>query len=231
MEKARHSSIEPPARSGTPRHRRPGCVGLTGWVVDVVARLGYAGVALLLALESIVPPIPSELVLPVAGFAAQEGRLSFWPIVLAATLGATLGALVLYGLARRVGETRTRAFVERHGRWLMMDGEDVDRSRDWFARHGAKAVLLGRLMPGVRSFVSLPAGFARMPLASFVALTFVGSALWNALLVWLGMRLGAAWPVIGVWVDRVGWGIWLTLAAMVGVIVARRKAARRARAA
>ena len=198
-------------------------MGLAEWVVMVVERFGLGGIALLVALESIVPPIPSEVVLPMAGFAVARGSFTFLSVVFAATLGSVTGALALYALGRRVGERRARAWVARHGRWLLVDEEDIDRAEAWFARRGHWAVLVGRLAPGVRSLVSLPAGFVRMPLARFTAYTAVGSLAWNAALVGLGVWLGAQWHVVGPYVDSAGWVVWILVAVLVGIFVVRRR--------
>lgn len=195
---------------------------LAGWVVATVARLGLLGVAALVALENLVPPIPSEVVLPMAGFAVTTGAFSFWGVVVAATLGSLAGALAIYALGRRVGEERVRAWMDRHGKWLLLDARDVDKASAWFARHGRWAVLLGRLAPGVRSYVSFPAGFARMPLARFGALTLVGSAAWNVALVWVGMQLGASWQRVEPYLDAAGWAVWIAIGALLAAVIARR---------
>lgn len=199
---------------------------LAGWVVGVVERFGLAGVAFLVALENLVPPVPSEVVLPMAGFAVARGSFSFPAVVLAATVGSVAGALILYGIARRVGEPRARDWVSRHGNWLMLDGDDVDHAQTWFDRHGHWAVLFGRLAPGVRSIVSLPAGFAHMSIARFTLFTTLGSLAWNAALIGLGLWLGAQWEIVSRYVDAAGWVIWLLLAAGATLFLARRHHAR-----
>lgn len=198
------------------------------WIVAVVERFGYAGVALLIALENLVPPIPSEVVLPMAGFAVSRGTLTFTGAVAAATAGSVGGALAIYGLGRRVGARRVGEWMDRHGRWLFLSGSDVDRAQDWFDRHGAWAVLLGRLVPGIRSYVSFPAGFARMGLARFVAYTAIGSAAWNALLVGLGLQLGARWHAVSGVVDKGGWIVWTLIAVAFVWLAVRRRGRRKA---
>nr|MDQ3328133.1 DedA family protein [Chloroflexota bacterium] len=141
------------------------------WIRDVVEGLGYAGIAFLILLENLIPPIPSELVLPFAGYLIDQGVYSPLGVLTAATTGSVVGALILYGLGAWFGEERVRGFVRRFGRWLFLREADVDRAEVWFIRHGAKAVLFGRLVPVVRSLVSLPAGVARMPLLQFVLFT------------------------------------------------------------
>jgi membrane protein DedA with SNARE-associated domain len=202
--------------------------GLTGFVADVIARLGEIGVGVLTAVETVFPPIPSEVVLPFAGYLAQRGQLSLTWVLVAATLGALLGAVALYGFAARVGHERASALLARVP---LIDREDVDRASDWFARHGRSAVFLGRLVPGVRSLVSLPAGAQRMPLARFVVYTTAGSLVWNTLLVGAGYALGTQWEETAAyadWLDRV---LIVALVLVVTALAVRRVRKRRARAA
>lgn len=163
------------------------------WIRSVVETLGYAGVALVILLENVFPPIPSELVLPLAGFLANDGTFGFPQVVLAATLGSVAGALILYAVGAVFGEQRLRAFVRRYGRFLGLGEADVDRAESWFIRHGGKAIFFGRLVPVVRSLISIPAGLSRMPLAPFIVYTALGSAMWNTLLAGAGWLLGSQW--------------------------------------
>jgi membrane protein DedA with SNARE-associated domain len=171
--------------------------GLAGWVIDVLLALGYAGLVGLVALETVFPPIPSELILPLAGFLTGQGRPAFPGAVAAATPGSVLGALGFSTVGRALGEARLRSLVRRHGHSLLIDDQDLERAHHWFARHGAWAVIIGRLVPAVRSSISLPAGFARMPLPWFSVLTAVGSGFWNGLLIGLGWVLGDRWGKSG----------------------------------
>ena len=171
--------------------------GLAAWVIEVVYTLGYAGVFVLIVLETLIPPIPSEVILPLAGFLVGQGRLAFVGVLAAATGGSVASALLLYALGRCLGEVRLRLVAQQLA-WLpFIDEQSVDRGQVWFARHGAKAVLIGRLVPTVRSVISIPAGLARMPLGPFVVYTALGSGLWNGLLIGLGWWLGAQWQQAG----------------------------------
>ena len=170
--------------------------GLVDWVLAVMASLGYLGVALLVALESVFPPIPSEVVLPLAGVAASRGELWLPAVVAAATAGSIAGAMALYSLGRYVGRERLRQLVRRYGSYLLVGEHDLERAEDWFERHGSEAVLLGRLIPTVRSVISIPAGIAAMPLPRFIAYTAFGSALWNTILVGAGWVLGKQWHLV-----------------------------------
>lgn len=167
-----------------------GLTGLAGWVGSVIDALGPVGVGGLVLLETVIPPIPSEAVLPAAGYLARLGSLSFSATVLATTVASVLGALLLYGVGRGVGTERTDRLARR---LPLVRDKDLQRAWSAFDRWGWQSVLLGRLVPGVRSLVSLPAGARRMPLMRFTALTALGSLVWNVLLLGAGYLLGAAW--------------------------------------
>ena len=158
---------------------------ITGFVV----RSGYVGVFLLMLAENVVPPIPSELIMPLAGFTAARGQLSLIPVILAGTAGSLLGAVLWYIVGKRLGLERLKHLAARHGRWLTLSPDDVDRADDWFRRHGARAVFFGRLIPTVRTLISVPAGIAGMPLRSFLAWSTLGTGLWTALLAGAGYLL------------------------------------------
>lgn len=205
--------------------------GLAGWVLAVVDRLGYAGIALLVALETFVPPIPSEIVLPASGFLVSRGAMTFAGVLAAATAGSVAGALALYEVGRRMGPARVARWVARRGRWVGVAQDDLDRAQSWFRRRGDWAVLAGRLVPGVRSLVSLPAGLAPMPLGRFLVMTTLGSLAWNALLVGLGWQLGARWDRVEPFVDGAGWAAWTALALLAAWWIARRRRRHRDEAA
>ena len=167
--------------------------GLVEWVTSVVETLGYGGVAFLVALENLFPPIPSEVVLPLAGFVSAGGDASFLGMVLAATIGSMVGAFVLYGISAAIGPIRLRALVVRYGRWFGLDEADLDRTESWFDGRANLAVLLCRCVPLMRSLISIPAGFRRMPMVPFASYTLIGSVVWNLLLVGAGYLLGERW--------------------------------------
>lgn len=173
--------------------------GVTGWAVDLIDTLGGPGAGLVVALENVFPPLPSEVLLPLAGLAAQQGRMSLAEALLWTTLGSVAGAAVLYGLGAAFGRDRVVAVAVR---LPLVKGGDVDRAEAWFARHGAKAVFLGRMVPLVRSLVSLPAGVERMAFGRFLAYTAAGSFLWNAALVGAGYLSGTQWHLVERYVGR-----------------------------
>ena len=166
---------------------------LAGWVQEVIERLGAIGVALLVILENVFPPIPSEIVLPFAGFVAQRGDGSVVLMIVAATVGAVVGALILYYVAALIGPVRLGVFIAKFGKWFGVKPADLMRAEQWFDRHAVAAVLLGRCVPLIRSVVSVPAGFRRMPLVPFIAYTALGSAVWNTVLIGAGAVLGNQW--------------------------------------
>lgn len=184
--------------------------GLVGWVVDVVATGGPVGVAFLLALDNVLPVVPSEVVLPFAGYLTASGELSFWVVLLAATVGSTVSAYVYYELGRRLGHHRARAALTR---LPLTEADDLDRASDWFTRHGTVSVLTGRFVPFVRSVISLPAGTEGMGRVRFGLLTALGSGIWNAVWLWIGAVVGERWTTVGQYSD------WMNLAAAVVAVV------------
>jgi membrane protein DedA with SNARE-associated domain len=193
---------------------------LAQWVTDVIERLGYVGVALLVALENLFPPIPSEIVLPFAGFVARDGRATLWGMILAATIGSMIGAWVLYGIAAAVGPARLRVLLLRYGKWLRLSSTDMDKAEAWFDRRSTMAVLLCRCVPLMRSLISIPAGFRRMDLARFSLYTLIGSLVWNTALIGAGYLLRSRWEdvepvlswfqyvVIAAILGAIGWYVW-----------------------
>jgi membrane protein DedA with SNARE-associated domain len=166
---------------------------LATWVQDVIEQLGYLGVALLVVLENVFPPIPSEIVLPFAGFVAQRGSDSVVLMILAATVGSVIGALIMYWIAAVIGDERLHAFTRKFGKWVQIREADLTRAEEWFDRHAVSAVLVGRCVPLIRSVVSIPAGFRRMKLVPYITYTFLGSLVWNIALVGAGAILGENW--------------------------------------
>lgn len=188
--------------------------GLVGWIADVISNLGPVGVGLMVALENVFPPIPSEIVLPFAGFVAGRGGSSLWMMILASTVGSVGGAIVLYETGRRVGQERTRHLLCR---LPLVEPDEVDRAIAWFHEHGGRAVFSGRFLPVVRSLVSLPAGADRMSRPWFVLLSTLGTAIWNTIWVWAGYLLGSQWRSVATYSDWLNYAFW----AAVVVLVAR----------
>ncbi|WP_369135001.1 DedA family protein [Modestobacter sp. I12A-02662] len=161
--------------------------GITGFLLDLVEKLGVVGVGLTILIETVIPPIPSEAVLGAAGVLINDGRMSIVPTIIAATIGSVVGAVVLYLVGRGLGPQRSHAFLDR---LPLVETEDVDRTFEWFERHGRSAVFFGRMVPIVRSFISVPAGVVRMPWPQFLLFTAGGSLIWNSVLIGLGVAAG-----------------------------------------
>ena len=162
---------------------------MNNWVVGLIEQSGYLGVGFLMFLETIFPPIPSEIIMPVAGVTAAEGRLQLWLVVLAGTAGAMLGNIFWYLAARALGIQRLKPIIQKHGRWLTLNWREVQRAHDWMDRHGAAFVLLGRLIPTIRSLVSIPAGLLDMRFRTFLLASTVGTLAWSTILALAGFRL------------------------------------------
>jgi len=160
------------------------------WILDLIERGRYLAVSLLMLAENIFPPIPSEIVMPVAGIVAGRREMRLSVVIIAGTAGAVAGQLLWFWLGVRIGADRLQELARRHGRWLTISPADIATAEGWFDRHGGKAVVLGRLVPGVRTLISLPAGVAGMGTARFILYSSIGSGVWTALLAWAGFALG-----------------------------------------
>jgi membrane protein DedA with SNARE-associated domain len=172
-------------------------------IVNTVAQSGYVGIFLLMFAENLFPPIPSELIMPLAGFVAARGELSLPLVVIAGTLGSIVGALPWYYAGALLGQERLRRLADRHGRWLTMSAGDIDRASLWFQHHGASAVFFGRLIPAIRTLISVPAGITRMPLAPFLFYSTIGSLIWTSLLAAAGFMLEKQYVLVADYVDPV----------------------------
>ncbi|MCK1795161.1 DedA family protein [Streptomyces sp. XM4193] len=171
--------------------------GVAGWAVDLMDTMGGPGAGLAIALENLFPPLPSEVILPLAGFAAGQGALSLASALFWTTLGSVVGAVALYYLGVLFGRERMHRLW---GKLPLVKPADLVRTEEWFARHGTKAVFFGRMVPIFRSLISVPAGVERMPLATFVLLTTAGSFIWNSVLVLAGYWMGDQWDTVGTYV-------------------------------
>lgn len=193
--------------------------GLAGWAAGLMDRLGEWGVGLFTLLETVFPPIPSEVILPLAGYLTQQGSMDFVLVVITSTAGAYVGAVLLYLLGRRVG-------LDRSIHWLsklpLVDRSDFEKAAAWFDRHGKSSVLLGRLIPGVRSLISLPAGAQKMNPLTFTVFTIVGSGVWNTLLIGLGAALGTQYELVERYSRYLNYAVYLAAIAGIAWLVIRR---------
>lgn len=179
---------------------------MTDFILEWIAWGGYFGIFLLMALENVVPPIPSEVIMGLGGIAVARGQMEFVPLLIWGTAGTTIGNCFWYAIGHRMGVSRFRPFVEKHGRWLTMEWEDVERLNHFFHKHGHWVIFVFRFMPTFRTIISLPAGMAKMPLWKFLAFTFVGSAIWNAVLAGAGLFLGSRFGELEKYVGPVAIG-------------------------
>jgi membrane protein DedA with SNARE-associated domain len=193
--------------------------GILGFATRVIQALSEWGVGLLTFLETVFPPIPSEVILPLAGFLSSRGDMNIVLVIITATIGGYLGALLLYWLGRSFGEER---IIKALSKIPLLDREDFERSAGWLRRHGRRAVFFGRLIPGVRSLISLPAGGTRMPLLSFSLFTIAGTLLWNSLLIGLGAALGSQYELIDRYSTVLDFVIIGAVVLMIGMLVVRR---------
>ncbi|RAV01962.1 DedA family protein [Paenibacillus sp. YN15] len=171
------------------------------WIYSIMDSFGYAGIFLLIAVENLFPPIPSEVILTLGGFMTTTTSMTVLGAIIAATAGSVAGALCLYGVGRILSAERLGEIVTRYGKVLRLKPEDIKKAEAWFARHGTWTVLLGRLVPLIRSLISIPAGSAKMNLVSFLLLTTLGSLIWNTALVYVGSILGNSWDSVLAYMD------------------------------
>jgi membrane protein DedA with SNARE-associated domain len=176
---------------------------LIGAAVEANPWMGYGAIFAAMFLENLFPPIPSELIMPLGGFYVHQGQLALIPVVLAGLIGTVLGALPWYGIGRLINEERLEQWLERHGRWIGISTQDLHRTRTWFNRYGTALVFWGRLVPGIRTLISVPAGIELMPFTPFLIWTTAGSLIWTLLLTLAGMALGEGYANVELWIEPV----------------------------
>ncbi|MGG3007510.1 DedA family protein [Geobacillus stearothermophilus] len=180
---------------------------MQAWITDFMEQFGYIGIFLMIALENIFPPIPSEVILPFGGFMTTYTSLTVPGVIVAATAGSIVGAIVLYGIGRLLSVERLERIVDRWGGWLRVKPEDIAKANRTFHRYGVWAVFFGRMIPLVRSLISIPAGMAKMNIGLFVWLSVLGTLIWNTILISVGAALGQSWEkvseVIGMYAEVV----------------------------
>lgn len=193
--------------------------GLVGVAARAIEQLGEWGVGAFTLAETVVPPIPSEVILPLAGYLAKQGSLNLMLVFVTSTLGAYLGALFLYWLGAKLGLERS---IRGLSRLPLVDREDFERAAGWFRRHGRSSIFFGRLLPGIRSLISLPAGASRMPMGTFSLFTLAGSGLWNGALIGLGYLLGTQYQLIEQYSKVLNYAVYAALGVAVIALVVRR---------
>ena len=175
---------------------------MSDWITGF-EKLGTLGIALLMFAENVFPPIPSELIMPLAGFSAARGERNLLMVIIAGSIGSLLGALLWYYIGQKIGAERAERWAEKHGHWLTLSPKEVEQSCAWFNRHGGKAVFIGRLMPAVRTLISVPAGIAGMPLGSFLVYSTAGTIIWTALLAMAGYFLESQYDKVAHWMNPI----------------------------
>jgi membrane protein DedA with SNARE-associated domain len=196
---------------------------ISTWITNTMSSMGYLGIGLLMFLENLFPPIPSELIMPLAGFTVSQGKMEFVPAVAAGVIGTVLGAFPWYYAGKIIGGERSRQLADRYGKWLTLSGKDIDKANEWFTRQGSKAVFLCRLVPGVRTLISLPAGINNMPLLPFVLYSTLGTTLWVCLLTFLGLQLGNHYDQVETWLGPVSKVVLISLLVAFGIWIWRRR--------
>ena len=192
---------------------------LIGAAVEANPWMGYGAIFAAMFLENLFPPIPSELIMPLGGFYVHQGQLALIPVVLAGLIGTVLGALPWYGIGRLINEERIEQWLERHGRWIGISAQEFHRSRTWFNRYGNALVFWVRLVPGIRTLISVPAGIELMPFTPFLIWTTAGSLIWTLLLTLAGMALGEGYANVELWIEPVAKAIKVILVLAVAACV------------
>ncbi|MFB2934563.1 DedA family protein [Aerosakkonemataceae cyanobacterium BLCC-F154] len=201
------------------------------WITNTINSLGYWGIVFLMFLENLFPPIPSEVIMPLAGFTTTQGRLSITFVIVAGTVGSVLGALLWYYIGKSFGEKRLKRWADRHGKWLTISSKDIDKSKKWFNKYGGIAVFIGRLIPGVRTFISVPAGLDKMHLVPFLLYSTIGSVLWVSLLTFAGYILGRNYQLVEKYLGPIS--SFIVIALIVGFVfwvIKRRRKRKKAKA-
>ncbi|MFC0213592.1 DedA family protein [Paenibacillus chartarius] len=174
---------------------------MQAWITEIMNQFGYFGIFLLIALENLFPPIPSEVILTFGGFMTTQSDLNIIGVIMFSTIGSVFGAIVLYWVGRLLSVQRLESIVVKYGKILRLTPEDVQKANNWFTKYGVWTVFFGRLIPLIRSLISIPAGSTRMNMATFLIFTTLGSLIWNSVLVYVGVAVGASWETIVHYMD------------------------------
>ncbi|WP_215146011.1 DedA family protein [Exiguobacterium qingdaonense] len=197
---------------------------MNDWMISIIEQYGYIGIAFMIFIENVFPPIPSEVVLLFGGFFAVKTNLSITLVIVASTAGAILGAILLYGVGLLFDVEQIEKWTKKYGKWLRLDMKDVRKADAWFERYGVWMVFFGRLMPVVRSLISIPAGMSNMPFLKFLLLSTAGTAIWNTILVLVGMAVGENWQDILSYLDAYSYGIYgMIIIGAIGYFIWRKK--------
>lgn len=201
---------------------------LTEWIISIMEQLGYLGIALLMFLDNVFPPIPSEIIMPSAGYSASQGELLFVGVVIAGCFGSLLAAALLYWIGYKFEHDTIFRFVDRYGKYLFLKSADVKKSLDWFEKYGHRIVFAGRMIPAVRSLISIPAGMSRMPFWKFMFYSSLGTIIWTTFLAAVGFYFGENQALMQKIFSQVGYVIIAIVIAIIGWILYRRYMRKRA---
>lgn len=193
------------------------------WITSTMTSLGYVGIGMLMFLENLFPPIPSELIMPLAGFTVAQGKMDFAPALFAGVVGTVTGAIPWYYAGKLLGENRLKSLADKYGKWISISAHDIDKAKKWFDRHGNKAVFFCRLVPGVRTLISIPAGLANMPVLPFLFYSTIGTTLWVGLLTAAGYLLGDNYEVVDEYIAPVSKIVLVTLIIAFALWVLRKR--------
>lgn len=178
-------------------------MGLEQWVLSIMEKLGYLGIAFLMFLDNVFPPIPSEIIMPSAGYTASKGELTLIGVIMAGSAGSILAAMLLYWIGRKVPQPRLVRLIERYGKYLRIQVADLDKALDWFNKHGHRIVFFGRMIPAVRSLISIPAGMSRMPFSKFMLYSTAGTVIWTSFLAYLGFHFSQNQALMSLIMQRI----------------------------
>ena len=198
-------------------------MGLEEWVLSVMEKLGYLGIAFLMFLDNIFPPIPSEIIMPSAGYTASKGDLSLIGVIIAGSAGSLIAAIILYWIGRKIPEQRLFSFIEHYGKFLRIKVTDLEKALGWFNQHGHKIVFFGRMIPAVRSLISIPAGMSKMPFGKFMTYSALGTIIWTTFLACLGFYLGENQEMMSTILSRIGYVILAIAFIICGIWLYKRK--------
>lgn len=178
-------------------------MGLEQWVLSIMEKLGYLGIAFLMFLDNVFPPIPSEIIMPSAGYTASKGELTLIGVIMAGSAGSILAAMLLYWIGRKVPQQRLFNLTERYGKYLRIQVSDLEKALDWFHKHGHRIVFFGRMIPAVRSLISIPAGMSKMPFAKFMFYSIAGTLIWTSFLAYLGFHFSQNQALMSLIMQRI----------------------------
>ncbi|MFB2919500.1 DedA family protein [Aerosakkonema funiforme] len=206
-----------------PNYQLPIAKLMQEWITNTMTSLGYVGIGLLMFLENLFPPIPSELIMPLAGFTIAQKQMAFFPAILAGVIGTMLGALPWYYVGKLVGEENLKRLADKYGKWISISSRDIEKADNWFDRHGEKAVFFCRLVPGVRTLISLPAGMSGMHLVPFLIYSTVGTTLWVGFLTYAGYILGEKYELVDEYLGPVSKIVFVGLVVAFVVWIVRKR--------